>query len=60
MGPKKGRRVRKIEVHTDTHTEFKFGDTIQLLKYRGRRRGRQEKGRERQRNRGRKPGGRKA
>ena len=27
MGPKKGRRVRKIEVPTDTPTEFELGDT---------------------------------
>ena len=27
MGPKKGRRVRKIEVPTVTPTEFKLGDT---------------------------------
>ena len=26
MGPKKGRRVRKIEIPTDTPTEFELGD----------------------------------
>ena len=27
MGPKKGRRVRKIEVSTDSVPEFELGDT---------------------------------
>ena len=27
MGPKKGRRVRKIDVSTESVTEFEFGDT---------------------------------
>ena len=28
MGPKKSRIVRKIEVPTDTPTEFELGDTV--------------------------------
>ena len=28
MGPKKGRRVRKIEVPTDSVPEFELGDTV--------------------------------
>ena len=30
MGPKKGRRVRKIDVPTDTPTEFELGDTADI------------------------------
>ena len=51
MGPKKGRRVRKINVPTDTPTEFELGDTaadIQMTEER------QEERRKRHRNRGRK------
>ena len=28
MGPKKGRRATKIDVPTDTPTQFEFGDTV--------------------------------
>ena len=56
MGPKKGGRVRKIEVPTDSPTEFKLGDTAADIQRRERR-GMQEKGGKRHRNRGRKPGG---
>ena len=28
MGPKKGRRVRKIKVPTDSVPEFELGDTV--------------------------------
>ena len=31
MGPKKGRRVRKIEIPTDTPTEFDTADHIQRM-----------------------------
>ena len=45
MGPKKGRRVRKIDVPTEIPTEFELG--IQLLIYRGaERRWGQDKGKE--------------
>ena len=54
MGPKKGRRVRKIEVNTNSVPEFQLGDMVA-----GGRRVRQGKGRKRHRNRGRNPGGRK-
>ena len=49
MCPKKGRRVRKIEIPTDTPTELKLGDTTANIH---RRRGRQQKGRKTHRNRG--------
>ena len=45
MGSKKTKNVRKIEVPTDTHTEFELGDTAADIQGRG--------------GRGRKPGGRK-
>ena len=48
MGPKKGRRMRKIEIPTDTPTEFELGDRAADIQ-------RREK---RHRNRGRKPAGR--
>ena len=34
MGPKKGRRVRKIEVPTDSGPEFKMGDTAADIQWR--------------------------
>ena len=55
MGPKKGRMVRKIEVPTNTPTEFEL--EIQLLIYRGG--GMRGRSRKRHRNIQRKPGGRK-
>ena len=44
MGPKKSRRVRKIEVPTDTFPEFEL-ETLRQIFYESRRRGRQERGR---------------
>ena len=35
MGPKKGRRVRKIEVPTDSVPEFVLGDTAADFEQRG-------------------------
>ena len=60
MGPIKGRRnVRKIEVLTDTLTEFELGDTASDIGRReNRERGRHRNNTERQ-GRGRKSGGRK-
>ena len=59
MGPKKGRRVRKIEVPTVSVPELSWGTQRQISSGRGRR-GRQEKGR-RHKNRGRmRPGGEEA
>ena len=56
MDPKKGSRVKKIEVPTDTYTEIHLG----MQKYRGGgKRGREERGRQRHKNRVRKPVGRK-
>ena len=52
----KGRRVTKIEVPTDSPTEFELVDMADINSGGGRR-GRQEKGRKRHRNRGRKSGG---
>ena len=34
MDPKKGRRVRKIEVPTDTSTKFELGDTAAFIQRR--------------------------
>ena len=34
MGPKKGRRVRKIEVPTDSVPEFELGDTAADIQWR--------------------------
>ena len=34
MGPKKGRRVRKIEVPTDSVLEFNLGDTAADIQWR--------------------------
>ena len=56
MGPKKSRRVRNIDVPTDTLQEFELGDRWWQINSKG---GRQVKVRKRHRNRGRKPGGRK-
>ena len=53
MGPKKGRRVRNIEVSTDTPTAFEFEIQWQIYS-RGRKRGGKKKRRKRHRNRGRK------
>ena len=44
MDPKKGRRVRKIKVPTDSVPEFELGYTVTDLQ-RNHRRGRQERGR---------------
>ena len=58
MDPKKGRRLRKIEVSIDSAPEFDLGTLRQI--YSGGGRGlRQGKGRKRHRNRGRRSGGRK-
>ena len=56
MGPKMGRKnVRKIEIPTDTPTEFEFGDTVADIQ---RRREEIEHRNNRwRRGRGRKPGG---
>ena len=46
MKPKKGRRVRKIEVPTDSVLEFELGDKVaDILQMRKEREGRQERGR---------------
>ena len=49
MGPKKGRRVRKIKVSTNSVPKFELGDTAAYI-HGGGRRGRQEKGRKSHRN----------
>ena len=58
MGRTKGKRVKKIEVPTDTLQNLSWETRQQIYSGGGRRR-RQEKGRKRHKNRGRKPGGRK-
>ena len=57
MSPKKGRRVRKTDVPTDSVPEFELEDTAVIYNGGGKR-GRQEKERKRHRNRGRRQGGR--
>ena len=52
MGHKNCRRVRKIEVPTDSVPEFELGDTVANIQWR-RKKGGQDKGRKRHRNRGR-------
>ena len=50
MKPKKGRRVRKIEVPTDSVLEFELGDKVaDILQMRKEREWRQERGRKRHR-----------
>ena len=57
MGPKKGRRVRKIEVPSDSVPQFELGDTVAYIQEGGV--GGKKNGRKRHRNRPRrKPGGR--
>ena len=56
MGPKKSRRVREIEVPTDSIPEFELGDTttdIQCRREEGEAREREERHRDRRR----RPGG---
>ena len=49
MGPKKCRRVRKIEVHTDSIPEFKLGDTAADIRQRREEREARERGTETER-----------
>ena len=56
MGPKKGRRVRKIEVPTDSVPEFELGDTEADIKRRREEREAREREEHNNRNRGRRQG----
>ena len=56
MGAKKDRKVRKIEIPTDTPPEFELGDTVADIQWRREERVAKEREEEAQKN-GRKPRG---